>query len=211
MPVEEVLVVGQRVVVTQVGDRLVRVAVAQPAQPSVRQPLERPPQYFVLDATHVYAHTPVERLRPHYNKRLGRQRRQGPAMQPAVQLLSVRRRGRWWLLGAREPRRVLRLLVVEAAADSRCRLRRGGGGGGGCCHGGHGCPSHHLAVRLCGGRCGRRGPSHGRADWWQTRVTAAAASIGFVESGARIAFRGHQPDTGPSAVNFLPPIRLRKQ
>lgn len=39
VPVEEVFVVGQRVVVAQLGDGLVSVAVPEPAQPSVRKPL----------------------------------------------------------------------------------------------------------------------------------------------------------------------------
>lgn len=172
MPVEEVLVVGQRVVVAQLCDGLVRVAVPEPAQPGVRQPLERAPHYLVLDAAHVYAHPAVERLGPHDHERLGRQRRQGPAVQPAVQLLRLRRRGRWWLPGARGPDLL-------------------------------------LTVRLRGGRGRSRGPSHGRADRWQPR--AASAAVGF-ESGARIAFRGHQPDTGPSStVNLPPPIRLRNK
>lgn len=92
-------------------------------------------------------------------------------MQPAVQLLRLRRRGRWWLLGAREPDDLL------------------------------------LTVRLRRGRGGRGGPPHGRADRWQSRAVAAVV----FESGARIAFGGHQPDTGPSTVNLLPPIRLRTQ
>lgn len=171
MSVEEILVVRQRVVVAQLSDGLVRVAVSQPAQPGVRQPFKRPPQYFVLDAAHVDAHPPVEGLGAHYHKWLGRQRRQGPAVQPAVQLLRLRRRGRWWLLGAREP-------------------------------------DDLLAVRLCGGRGGCSCPSHSRTDWRQSRpATATAAAIGF-KSGARIAFLGHQPDTGPSTANLLPPIRL---
>lgn len=71
--VEEILVVGQRVVVAQLGDCLVGVAVSQPAQPSVWEPLQRPPQYLVLDAAHVYAHPPVECLGPHYYEWLRRQ------------------------------------------------------------------------------------------------------------------------------------------
>ncbi|KAL4143581.1 hypothetical protein QTP88_005899 [Uroleucon formosanum] len=69
----------------------------------VRQPLQGPSQYLVLDTTHVYAHSTVEDLPLHYHKWLGRQRRQRSAVQPPVQLLRLRRRGRWWLLSDREP------------------------------------------------------------------------------------------------------------
>lgn len=148
-----------------------RVAVPEPAQPGVRQPFQRAPQDLVLNAAHVDAHAPVERLGPHDHERFWRQRRQGPAVQPPVQLLRLRRRGRWWLLGAREPDLLLAAVVRLQRGDRR-------------------------------GHVGRGGPPHGRADRRQPR----AAAVVF-ESGDRIAFRGHQPDAGPSIVNLLPPIR----
>ena len=61
MPVEEVLVLDQRVVVAQLHDGVVIVALPQPAKPRVRQPFQSSPQHFVLHSAHIENHSPVER------------------------------------------------------------------------------------------------------------------------------------------------------
>ena len=60
--VEEVLVVIQAVVVAYLHDGLVGVAVPQLAQPCPGQPVQRPPQDFVEEASHVESHPTGVRL-----------------------------------------------------------------------------------------------------------------------------------------------------
>ena len=57
--VEEVLVLDEAVVVAQLHDGVVALAVAEAAKPCVGQPLQRPPQHLVLHASNVQDHSAV--------------------------------------------------------------------------------------------------------------------------------------------------------
>ena len=59
MAVEKVLILDEAVVVAELHDGVVRGAVAQAAEPRVRQPLQRPPQHLVFHAAHVEDHAAV--------------------------------------------------------------------------------------------------------------------------------------------------------
>src|SRR5690606_10693390 len=59
MPVEEVLVLGEIVVVADVGHRVLAYALPQPTEPGVRQPFQGSPQDFVSDTADVEDHSPV--------------------------------------------------------------------------------------------------------------------------------------------------------
>lgn len=72
MTIEEVLVVDEGVIVAEFGNGLVSVAILQAAKTRVGEPLEGTPEDLVLNATDVDRDPPVEGLRPHDHKRLGR-------------------------------------------------------------------------------------------------------------------------------------------
>ena len=82
VPVEEVLVVDERVVVAELAEGLVRVAVPEAAEPRVRQAVQGAPEDLVLDAPHVDADAPVERLRAHYHEGLWGQGGHGARVGP---------------------------------------------------------------------------------------------------------------------------------
>ena len=56
MAVEEVLVLDQTVVITELHDGIVVAAVPEPAEPGVGKPLQRAPQHLVLHPAHVEDH-----------------------------------------------------------------------------------------------------------------------------------------------------------
>ena len=59
--IEEVLILDEAVVVAELHDGVVVVALPQAAQPRVRQPLQRPPEHFVLHSPYIENHSSVER------------------------------------------------------------------------------------------------------------------------------------------------------
>lgn len=59
MPVEKVFVVDQGIIVAQFAQGFVSVAIVQAPQSCMRQSIERAPQHFVLDTTHVQEHSSV--------------------------------------------------------------------------------------------------------------------------------------------------------
>ena len=56
MAVEEVLVLDQTVVITELHDGIVVAAVPESAEPGVGEPLQRAPQHLVLHPAHVEDH-----------------------------------------------------------------------------------------------------------------------------------------------------------
>jgi len=71
MPVEEVLVVHQVVIVAQLHQGVVAVALPQPAQPRVRQMFQCPPQHLVLRAAHVQDDPSVHGFASHDHEVVG--------------------------------------------------------------------------------------------------------------------------------------------
>ena len=75
MAVEKVFVVHEGVVVTEIHNGLVTVAVSQSTEASVWQSLQRSPQDLVTHSAYVDADATVESSAPHDHKRFWRQRR----------------------------------------------------------------------------------------------------------------------------------------
>ena len=71
VPVEEVLVVHEVVVVAQLHEGVVAVALPEAAQSGVRQVFQSPPQNFVLRAADVQDHPTVHRLAAHDHEVVG--------------------------------------------------------------------------------------------------------------------------------------------
>lgn len=64
MPVKEILVLAEVVVVAHLQEALVRVAVPELPQARPGQPVQRSPQHFVVEAPHVDFNPPRARLAP---------------------------------------------------------------------------------------------------------------------------------------------------
>lgn len=64
MPIEEILVLVQVVVIAHLQEALVRVAVPKLPQAGPGQPVQRSPQDLVVEAPHVDLHPPGARFAP---------------------------------------------------------------------------------------------------------------------------------------------------